>query len=87
MENILSITEELGKGDYAIGTVRSFEAGIIDIPFAPSKYNMGKVMPVRDNNGAVRFLDYGNIPLIPDSSYIPTKRSQYCQSNMVFSKE
>jgi methylaspartate mutase epsilon subunit len=66
MENILSITEELGKGDYAIGTVRSFEAGIIDIPFAPSKYNMGKVMPVRDNNGAVRFLEYGNIPFSKD---------------------
>lgn len=53
---------ELGKGDLAIGTVKGFEAGIIDIPFAPSKFNFGKMMPARDNNGAVRYLKFGNIP-------------------------
>ncbi|WP_032120436.1 methylaspartate mutase subunit E [Clostridium amazonitimonense] len=53
---------ELGKGDLAIGTVKGFEAGIIDIPFAPSKYNYGKMMPARDNNGAVRYLKFGNVP-------------------------
>jgi methylaspartate mutase epsilon subunit len=53
---------ELGEGDLAIGTVKAFEAGVIDIPFAPSKYNAGKMMPARDNNGAVRYLEFGNIP-------------------------
>ena len=53
---------ELGKGDLAIGTVKGFEAGIIDIPFAPSRFNFGKMMPARDNNGAVRYLKFGNIP-------------------------
>lgn len=53
---------ELGKGDLAIGTVKGFEAGIIDIPFAPSRFNYGKMMPARDNNGAVRYLKFGNIP-------------------------
>ncbi|MBU5591785.1 methylaspartate mutase subunit E [Clostridium sp. MSJ-4] len=53
---------ELGKGDLAIGTVKGFEAGVIDIPFAPSKYNYGKMMPARDNNGAVRYLKFGNVP-------------------------
>ena len=53
---------EVGNGDLAIGTVKGFEQGIIDIPFGPSKYNLGKMMPARDNNGAVRYLMTGNIP-------------------------
>ena len=53
---------EIGKGDFAIGAVKGFEMGIIDVPFAPSKYNAGKMMPARDNNGAIRYLKFGNIP-------------------------
>ncbi len=60
---ILDRTLELGEGDAALGTVRAFEAGVIDVPFAPSRYNAGKIMPARDNNGAVRLLDAGNLPL------------------------
>lgn len=59
---ILDKVEELGKGDYAMGTVAAFQAGVIDIPFAPSKYNNGKVLPARDNLGAVRLLEMGNLP-------------------------
>ncbi len=55
-----------GNGDLAIGTVKGFEEGIIDIPFGPSKYNYGKMMPARDNNGAVRYLMTGNIPFTKD---------------------
>jgi len=54
---------EIGKGDLAIGAVKGIDMGVIDIPFAPSKYNSGKMMPARDNNGAVRYLKFGNIPL------------------------
>lgn len=54
---------EAGNGDLAIGVVKSFEAGILDVPFAPSVYNKGKIMPVRDNNGAVRILDFGYVPM------------------------
>ncbi len=63
MECILKKVEELGKGDFVQGTIAAFEAGVLDIPFAPSKFNAGKVMPARDNQGAVRLLDTGNIPL------------------------
>lgn len=66
VECILRKVEELGKGDYVQGTVAAFEAGVIDIPFAPSKYNAGKLMPARDNSGAVRLLDAGNVPLTPE---------------------
>ena len=66
MKCILGKVEELGKGDFALGTVAAFEAGVIDIPFAPSKFNAGKVMPARDNQGAVRLLDIGNLPFTQD---------------------
>ncbi len=62
MEAILEKVYEAGKGDYAVGTVRAFESGILDVPFAPSKYNAGKVLPARDDDGAIRFLDCGNLP-------------------------
>jgi methylaspartate mutase epsilon subunit len=53
---------ELGRGDIAQGVVRAFQAGIIDVPFAPSRYNAGKMLPARDNSGAVRILNIGDIP-------------------------
>lgn len=53
---------EVGNGDLAKGVVKAFEMGILDIPFAPSRYNAGKMMPARDNNGAVRYLKFGNVP-------------------------
>jgi methylaspartate mutase epsilon subunit len=46
--------------------VAAFMAGVIDVPFAPSRCNLGKAMPARDSQGAVRFLDVGNIPLSED---------------------
>ncbi len=54
---------EVGNGDLARGTVEGFKLGLIDVPFAPSKYNYGKMMPARDNTGAVRYLNAGNVPL------------------------
>ena len=54
---------ELGEGDIAKGAVRAFQAGVIDIPFAPSKHNAGKMLPARDNDGAVRIFAPGAIPL------------------------
>lgn len=59
---ILNRVYELGDGDWAQGTVRAFEGGIIDVPFAPSQFNAGKILPARDNHGAVRFLNFGNLP-------------------------
>ncbi|WP_315118718.1 methylaspartate mutase subunit E [uncultured Clostridium sp.] len=59
---ILDKVYELGKGDLAVGVVKAFETGVMDIPFGPSKYNAGKMLPVRDNLGCVRYLEFGNIP-------------------------
>ena len=63
---ILEKTLELGEGDIAVGTVRAFQAGVIDVPFAPSRMNAGKIMPARDHYGAVRMLDCGNLPFTKD---------------------
>ena len=63
---IMNKVEELGKGDFALGTIAAFAAGVIDVPFAPSRCNLGKAMPARDNQGAVRFLDVGQVPLSDD---------------------
>lgn len=63
---ILDKVEELGKGDIAIGTVAGFESGVLDIPFAPNRNNAGKVLPARDNDGAIRILEMGNLPFTQD---------------------
>lgn len=53
---------ELGAGDIAVGVCRGVEAGVLDVPFAPCRFNAGKMLPCRDNDGAVRILDVGNLP-------------------------
>lgn len=57
---------DLGGGDIALGAVRAFQAGVLDVPFAPSRYNAGQMLPVRDNEGAVRILNMGNLPFSQD---------------------
>ena len=54
---------ELGMGDLALGVIRAVKAGVIDIPFAPSRYNFGKMLPARDFEGAVRYLNPAHVPL------------------------
>ena len=61
-KSIIDKTLQIGNDDIAVGAVRAFEAGIIDIPFAPSKYNADLAFPARDLDGAVRFMEFGNLP-------------------------
>lgn len=63
---VLSKVFELGQGDIARGTVLAFEAGVLDVPFAPAVCNAGKILPVRDNTGAIRILEAGAVPLPKD---------------------
>lgn len=57
---------ELGGGDLAKGAVAAFQAGVLDIPFAPSRYNAGKMLPARDNEGAIRIFNPGALPFTPE---------------------
>ncbi|HHU9826731.1 TPA: methylaspartate mutase subunit E, partial [Escherichia coli] len=63
---VLNKVFELGNGDIARGTVLAFEAGVLDVPFAPAACNAGKILPVRDNTGAIRVLEAGAVPLPKD---------------------
>ena len=63
---VLARVLELGEGDIASGAIRAFEAGVLDIPFAPSRYNAGKLLPARDNDGAIRVFHPGNVPFTPE---------------------
>lgn len=54
---------EAGEGDMAAGMCRGVENGWIDTMLTPWKHNHGKVKVVRDAEGAVRYLDSGNVPL------------------------
>lgn len=52
---------KVGDGDLAQGVVNAFKQGLIDVPFAPSKYNAGLILPVRDNDGYIRIFEFGNL--------------------------
>ena len=51
----------VGNGDIADGVVKAFDQGLIDIPYAPSKYNAGLIIPARDKDGYIRILEFGNL--------------------------
>lgn len=57
---------DFGDGDVAAGVVRAIDAGVLEIPFSPSRFNQSHVLPVRDATGAVRILDFGNLPFPED---------------------
>ena len=57
---------ELGNGDIAVGICRGVEAGVLDVPFAPCRFNAGLMLPCRDNDGAIRILNPGNLPFNKD---------------------
>ena len=59
---IIQRTLELGEGSAEAGIPKAIEAGVIDMPFVPNPHNRGLMMPVRDHAGAVRYLDFGNVP-------------------------
>ena len=72
---------ELGNGDIAVGVCRGVEAGVLDVPFAPCRANAGLMLPCRDNNGAVRILNTGNLPFTQDlKDYHATKIYERAQA-------
>jgi len=53
---------EMGDGDAAVGTVRACEAGVLDIPWSPSRSVKGRILPARDADGYLRILNPGDMP-------------------------
>jgi methylaspartate mutase epsilon subunit len=60
--SILDKCLEMGDGDPVTGSLRGLQAGVLDIPWAPNQFVTGKVIPVRDARGAVRYMDPANLP-------------------------
>ena len=57
---------EMGDGDVAVGTVRAFEAGVLDIPWSPNRHCKSRILPARDVDGYLRILDPGLMPFPKD---------------------
>jgi methylaspartate mutase epsilon subunit len=53
---------EMGDGDIAIGCLRGVDAGVIDSSFSPNKQVKDKVIGVKDCRGAIRWVEFGNLP-------------------------
>jgi methylaspartate mutase epsilon subunit len=60
---ILDAVLGMARGGTGADVVQAVERGLIDIPFSPSRWNAGRVVTVRDREGAVRFADTGSLPL------------------------
>ena len=60
---LLETALRLGEGRFADAAARAFQAGALDVPFAPSRAALGAVLPARDARGAVRWLDPGRLAL------------------------
>jgi methylaspartate mutase epsilon subunit len=59
---ILDRVLELGDGDIIVGTSKAVATGELDQPYATSNLVKSKVMGVKDDTGAARFFDFGNLP-------------------------
>ncbi len=57
---------EMGDGDVAVGTVRAFAAGVMDVPWSPNRHVKSRVMPARDADGCLRIFDAGLMPFPKD---------------------
>jgi methylaspartate mutase epsilon subunit len=47
---------------------------VLDEPAAPSRVAHGDILVVRDLHGAVRFLDYGNVPIPEEARRMERER-------------
>ncbi len=57
---------EMGDGDVALGSVRAFAAGVLDVPWSPNRHCRSRILPARDVDGYLRILDPGLMPFPRD---------------------
>jgi methylaspartate mutase epsilon subunit len=60
---ILNRVMELGNGDIVVGFIRAVDMGVVDSPLSANINVKSRVLGIRDNHGAVRYLDFGNLPI------------------------
>ena len=54
---------EVGDGDVIVGCMKAVEEGFLDSSFSPNKQVRDLVMSVKDSRGAIRWKEFGNLPL------------------------
>ncbi|MQX95949.1 methylaspartate mutase [Sinorhizobium medicae] len=57
----------VGATDLHGAIIEAFNEGRLDVPFSPSIYTQGKVIPVRDPHGAIRYLSCDKLPFSGDT--------------------
>jgi methylaspartate mutase epsilon subunit len=86
---VVDKTLEMGDGDVAIGTVRAFSAGVLDVPWSPNRGCRSRVLPARDADGYLRILDPGLMPFPRDAMEIHEARlrARASQTGVAFGHE
>jgi methylaspartate mutase epsilon subunit len=74
VRSIVDRVLEMGDGDAALGTVRAFEAGVLDVPWSPNRGVKSRVLPARDADGCLRIVDPGLMPFPKDVLEIHEER-------------
>ena len=59
---ILDKTLEIGDGDIVVGFIKAVDMGVVDSPMSTNMNVKSQVLGIRDNEGAVRYMDHGNLP-------------------------
>jgi methylaspartate mutase epsilon subunit len=54
---------DLGNGDIVSGFIKAVEMGVVDSPLSANIHVKSRVLGIRDSQGAVRYLDFGNLPI------------------------
>ncbi len=62
VRSIIDKVLEFGNGDALVGAVKAVEKGVLDNPFAANRAAAGKVMGIKDSEGAIRYFKTGNLP-------------------------
>ena len=62
LREIVDKVLEFGDGDILVGAARAIETGVLDNPFAANRAAAGKVLGVKDSEGAIRYFNTGNLP-------------------------
>ena len=66
VRSIMDKILEMGDGDVAVGTIKAFETGVMDIPWSPNRECKCLMTSARDDRGYIRVLDPGNMPYPKD---------------------
>ena len=53
---------DMSDGDVAVGIMRAVASGVLDCSYASHPAVANKVIGVRDAEGAIRWLDHGDLP-------------------------